>query len=62
VAVDKTFRVYDQDQSFLMPPSLRDWLATAATDADAPPESVQRWLVADGWQLTPELLCPDHRT
>ncbi len=26
VAVDKMFRVYDQDQSFLMPPSLRDWL------------------------------------
>jgi len=26
VGVDKTFRVYDQDQSFLMPPSLRDWL------------------------------------
>jgi len=26
VAVDKTFRSYDQDQSFLMPPSLRDWL------------------------------------
>ncbi|MGB5111266.1 MAG: IS1182 family transposase [Mycobacterium sp.] len=24
--VDKTFRLYDQDQSFLMPPSLRDWL------------------------------------
>jgi len=24
--VDKTFRVYDQDQAFLMPPSLRDWL------------------------------------
>jgi len=24
--VDKTFRVYDQHQSFLMPPSLRDWL------------------------------------
>lgn len=24
--VDKTFRDYDQDQSFLMPPSLRDWL------------------------------------
>ncbi len=24
--MDKTFRVYDQDQSFLMPPSLRDWL------------------------------------
>ncbi len=28
VLVDKTFRVYDQDQSFLMPPSLRDWLPT----------------------------------
>ncbi len=28
VPVDKTFRVYDQDQSFLMPPSLRDWLPT----------------------------------
>ena len=26
VAVDKMFRVYDQDQSFLMPPPLRDWL------------------------------------
>ncbi len=26
VGVDKTFRVYEQDQSFLMPPSLRDWL------------------------------------
>jgi len=26
VAVDKAFRAYDQDQSFLMPPSLRDWL------------------------------------
>jgi len=26
VAVDKTFRAYDQDQTFLMPPSLRDWL------------------------------------
>lgn len=24
--VDKAFRSYDQDQSFLMPPSLRDWL------------------------------------
>ncbi len=24
--MDKTFRVYDQDQPFLMPPSLRDWL------------------------------------
>ncbi len=26
VAVDKTFRAYDQDQTFLMPPSLREWL------------------------------------
>ena len=26
VPVDKAFRAYDQDQSFLMPPSLRDWL------------------------------------
>jgi transposase len=26
VPVDKTFPRYDQDQSFLMPPSLRDWL------------------------------------
>jgi len=26
VAVDKTFRAYDQDQTLLMPPSLRDWL------------------------------------
>ena len=26
IPVDKTFRCYDQDQSFLMPPSLRDWL------------------------------------
>jgi hypothetical protein len=26
VPVDKAFRTYDQDQSFLMPPSLRDWL------------------------------------
>jgi len=43
-------------------PILTGDLATAAIDADAPPESVQRWLIADGWQLTPELLCPDHRT
>ncbi len=26
VVVDKAFRAYEQDQSFLMPPSLRDWL------------------------------------
>jgi transposase len=26
VPVEKTFRPYDQDQSFLMPPSVRDWL------------------------------------
>jgi len=37
-------------------------LAAAATGAGAPPEPVQRWLAAEGWQLTPELLCPDHRT
>jgi len=43
-------------------PILTGGLATAATDADAPPKSVQRWLTADGWQLTPKLLCPDHRT
>jgi len=47
-------------------PILTGDLATAATgadaDADAPPEPVRRWLTADGWQLTPQLLCPDHRT
>jgi len=26
--VDKTFRVYDQDQPMLLPPDLRDWLAS----------------------------------
>ena len=36
--------------------------ATAAIDTDTTPEPVQQWLAADGWQLTPELLCPDHRT
>lgn len=25
-AINKTFRAYDQDQAFLMPPSLKDWL------------------------------------
>ncbi len=43
-------------------PILAGDLATAATGADTPPEPVQRWLAAEGWQLTPELLCPDHRT
>ena len=43
-------------------PILAGNLATATTDAGAPPESVQHWLAADGWQLTPDLLCPDHRT
>jgi len=37
-------------------PILAGPLATAATDAGTPPHS------ADGWQLTPELLCPDHQT
>jgi len=43
-------------------PILAGGLATTATGADTPPEPVQRWLAAEGWQLTPELLCPDHRT
>ncbi len=43
-------------------PILAGALAAAATGADTPPEPVQRWLAAEGWQLTPELLCPDHRT
>ena len=43
-------------------PILASKLATAATDAGTPPKPVQHWLGADGWQLTPELLCPDHRT
>jgi len=41
-------------------PILAGALATAAIDT--PPESVQQWLAADGWQLVPDLLCPDHRT
>ncbi len=43
-------------------PILAGGLAAAVTVAGAPPEPVQRWLAAEGWQLTPELLCPDHRT
>jgi len=43
-------------------PILAGDLATAAIDAGTPPEPVQQWLGADGWRLTPELLCPDHRT
>ncbi len=33
----KTFRCYDQDQSFLMPPSLREWL----------PEDHLAWFVSE---------------
>jgi len=43
-------------------PILAGALATAAIDAGTPPEPVQQWLAADGWQLVPDLLCPDHRT
>ena len=43
-------------------PFLTGDLATATTNAGAPPKPVQHWLAADGWQLTPELLCPDYRT
>jgi len=43
-------------------PILAGALATAAIDAGITPEPVQQWLAADGWQLSRELLCPDHRT
>ena len=43
-------------------PILAGDLATAAIDAGTPPEPVQQCLSADGWQLVPDLLCPDHRT
>jgi len=43
-------------------PILAGDLATAAIDASTPPEPVQQCLSADGWQLVPNLLCPDHRT
>ncbi len=43
-------------------PILAGDLAAAATDAGYPPKPVQHWLAADGWQLAPDLLCPDHRT
>jgi len=42
-------------------PILAGALAAAVTGAGSPPEPVQRWLAAEGWQLVPELLCPDHR-
>ena len=29
-------------------------------DAGTPPKPVHQWLAAEGWQLTPDLLCPDH--
>jgi len=41
-------------------PILAGDLATDLTDAGPPPKPVQQWLAADGWQLVPELLCPDH--
>lgn len=43
-------------------PILAGDLAAAVTGAGTPSEPVQRWLAAEGWQLTPQLLCPDHRT
>jgi len=43
-------------------PILAGDLATAAINAGTPPEPVQQRLSADGWQLVPDLLCPDHRT
>jgi len=43
-------------------PILAGALATAAIDAGTPPEPAQQCLSADGWQLVPDLLCPDHRT
>jgi hypothetical protein len=43
-------------------PILAGALATAAIDAGTPPEPVQQCLSVDGWQLVPDLLCPDHRT
>ncbi len=48
--------------SWVQRPILAGELATAATGAGTPTEPVQRWLAAEGWQLTPELLCSDHRT
>jgi len=43
-------------------PILTGDLASETVDAGTPPKPVQQWLAADGWQLTPEPLCPDHRT
>lgn len=42
-------------------PIITGALATTTPGADTP-GPVQRWLAADGWQLTPDVVCPDHRT
>lgn len=41
-------------------PILADTFAHAAA-VDGLPAPVQQWLTASGWNLTPTLLCPDHR-
>ena len=41
-------------------PILADTFAHAAT-VEGLPVPVQQWLTASGWNLTPTLLCPDHR-
>ena len=41
-------------------PILADTFAHAAA-VDGLPVPVQQWLTASGWNLTPTLLCPDHR-
>lgn len=41
-------------------PILADAFAHAAT-VEGLPAPVQQWLIASGWNLTPTLLCPDHR-
>jgi DNA invertase Pin-like site-specific DNA recombinase len=40
-------------------PLLAGDLAAGATD-ELPPAVVRPWLVNQGWQVSPELLCPDH--
>jgi len=39
----KKFRVYDQGQSFLLPPSLDDWLAEATRRGLCPRPSMTCW-------------------
>ncbi len=41
-------------------PLLVNDLAAYATD-DTPPATVRRWLDDQGWQISPRLICPDHR-